>query len=261
LRRIDFYQDHAVYRDARRKVEVVFAPHSLPLGWDPTWNQWKHLLGVKIEVEGTFVQSGKYRLRSGNWELADWAIALPSKLEVWLPAGVEEAVETARRTYQRFGRCFRAIEEIRTLVQKRPIERQDLRRICSEHGIPDDFDVSQINCQPDYDPLFYRELAKRARRICLFRSECIFELEHTTVVEVPQPGHATYVFAKAHDLPAFLAVYAGTTKEDIRNNRENVAERLGFLGRIVHGNNFNKWLKRLHFRIGELVYFDPGRLE
>ncbi len=115
---------------------------------------------------------------------------------------------------------------------------------------PDDFDVSQINWQPDYAPFFYRELAKCARRIYLFRSEYIFDLEHAIVVEVPQPGHATYVFAKPDDLSVFLAVYAGTTKEDIRKNCDNVAGRLRFLGRVVHGNNPQRWLKDLCERIG-----------
>jgi len=249
LRRLDFYTDRAVFRDSRRKVEVAFDPHSLPLGWDPTWNQWKHLLGVRIEVGGTFVQFGKYQLRSGKSELADWAVALPSKLEVTLPASTDEAVETARRTYQRFGRHSRAIEEVRALIEKQPIEHQDLHRICAEHGIPDDFDVSQINWQPDYDPYFYRELAKCARQIYLFRCEYTFDLEHAIVVEVPQPGHATYVFAKPDDLSAFLAVYADTTKEDIRKNRNNVAERLRFLGRVVHGNNPERWLNELQIRV------------
>ena len=48
-------------RDVRRKVELWLDPAALHTLWDRTWNQWKHLLGTKIEVEGTFVQSGKYR--------------------------------------------------------------------------------------------------------------------------------------------------------------------------------------------------------
>src|SRR5207248_1881783 len=62
LRRIDFLYDHAVYRDSRRKVEIILDPIILPLAWDRTWNQWKHLLGAKMGIEATFVASGKYRL-------------------------------------------------------------------------------------------------------------------------------------------------------------------------------------------------------
>ena len=45
--------------------------------------------------------------------------------------------------------------------------------------------------------------------------------------------------------------YAETTRQDIRLNRDNIAESLGFLGRVVHGKNKAEWLKELRFRIGE----------
>ena len=51
----------------------------------------------------------------------------------------------------------------------------------------------------------------------------------------------------------FLAAYIRATKEDIRRNRDNVAEKLGFLGRIVHGVNSRLWLKELKARSGESV--------
>ncbi len=86
LRRCDFYDDRALCRDMRRKLEFWLDPAALHTLWDRTWNQWKHLLGTKIEVEGTFVQSGKYRKRREQWELVTWETALPSRLEVKLPA-------------------------------------------------------------------------------------------------------------------------------------------------------------------------------
>jgi hypothetical protein len=39
--------------------------------------------------------------------------------------------------------------------------------------------------------------------------------------------------------------------QDIRRNRDNVGERLGFLGRIVHGTNPRVWLKEMRRRLGE----------
>ena len=69
LRRCDFYDDRALCRDMRRTLELWLDPAALHTLWDRTWNQWKHLLGTKIEVEGTFVQSAKYRKRRGQWEL------------------------------------------------------------------------------------------------------------------------------------------------------------------------------------------------
>jgi hypothetical protein len=73
------------------------------------------------------------------------------------------------------------------------------------------------------------------------------------VVETPQLGHATYLFAKPASMENFLALYIRSSKEDIRLNRNNVAERLGFLGRVVHGVNPRAWLKELRARLGEPV--------
>ena len=71
------------------------------------------------------------------------------------------------------------------------------------------------------------------------------------VVETPQLGHATYLFAKPASMETFLAMYVRTNKEDIRANRNNVAERLGFLCRIVHGVDPRGWLKELRAKLGE----------
>jgi hypothetical protein len=49
--------------------------------------------------------------------------------------------------------------------------------MCAELRIPSDFDFAQISWRPDYDPFFYDQLSRRARRIYLFRSEYIFDLE------------------------------------------------------------------------------------
>jgi len=43
------------------------------------------LLGTRIEVDATFVQSGKYRKRGDAWELIRWETALPSRIAVQLP--------------------------------------------------------------------------------------------------------------------------------------------------------------------------------
>jgi hypothetical protein len=84
----------------------------------------------------------------------------------------------------------------------------------------------------------------------LFREEYIFDAGQV-VVETPQLGHATYLFAKPASMEAFLALYLRTSKEEIRANRNNVAERLGFLCRIVHGNSARSWLKELRAKLGE----------
>jgi hypothetical protein len=74
-----------VYRDSRRKAEISIDPTLRPFGWDPTWNQWKHLVETKIGVSAAFVNSGKYRVRNKKWHLVEWQTALPSRLSVTAP--------------------------------------------------------------------------------------------------------------------------------------------------------------------------------
>jgi hypothetical protein len=261
LRKCDFYDDRALCRDVGRKLELWLDPAALHTVWDRTWNQWKHLLGTKIEVDGTFVRTGKCCKRRQRWELVTWETALPSRLEVKLPPDFQQQLESAKTTYHRFGQYSRVLDQIRLCLEHRAVERAELQRMCSEMRIPGDFDVAQISWRSDYDSFFYRQLARRARRIYLFRDEYIFDLEKAVVVETPQLGHATYVFAKPRNLDTFLALYTKITKDDIRRNRNNAAERLGFLGRVVHGTNPRVWLKELRQRVGEGIDFAAAMME
>ena len=59
------------------------------------------------------------------------------------------------------------------------------------------------------------------------------------------------LFAKPARMESFLALYIQTSKEDIRDNRNNVAERLGFLDRIVHGVSPRACLHELRRKLGE----------
>lgn len=251
MRHCDFYNDRALYRDVRRRLELWMDPAVLHMTWDATWNQWKHLLATKIEVSTIFVQSGKYRRRRGEWELVQWETALPSRVEVKLPDEIQEQLDTARTAYRRFGQYSAALDRVRARIECQAVEKTELERICSELRIPGDFDVAQINWRPDYDPFFYRQLSRRARRIYLFRNEYIFDLERAVVAETPQLGHATYIFAKPKSMEAFLATYTRITKDDIRHNRENVAARLGFQARVIHGVDPRAWFADLKRRVGE----------
>ncbi len=78
-------------------------------------------------------------------------------------------------------------------------------------------------------------------------------MERAIVVEVPEQGHATYVFARPGHLDQWVGEYARTPKDDIRRNRANAAEGLGFIGRAMHGRNPRTWLRDLRAKIGELV--------
>ena len=253
LRNVVFHNDHAVYRDSRRKLEIFFDYSSLPLPWDSSWNQWKHLVDAKIGVKATFVQSGKYRHRGDAWHLAQWETALPSRIEVALPANTAEQIAEARRTHHRFGQFAEALDLIRARIEAAPVERAELQKLCAALGIPGDVDISLITWKPDYDAFYYEQLCKRARRLYLFQSEYIFDLERVVIAETPQLGHATYLFSKPANMAEFLTIFTSVTREDIRDNRRNVAERLGFLGRLIHGHNQRPWMKELKARLGEVI--------
>ena len=164
--------------------------------------------------------------------------------------GLEEDILKARSTHTRFGQYWQQIDRLRAHVQEIPTERGELSRLCWNLGLPGDFDVAQITWRPDYDSYYHEQLTKRARTMYVFRDEYIFDLEKSVVVEVPQAGHATYVFTKPDDVKQWVWRYAKTTRQDIRLNRDNIAESLGFLGRVVHGKNKAEWLKELRIRIG-----------
>ncbi|HWO33491.1 MAG TPA: hypothetical protein VNO32_32245, partial [Candidatus Acidoferrum sp.] len=253
LRKFTFYENQASYRDSHRKLDILLDKASLPLLWDPTWNQWKHLLGAKIDIKTRFVQSGKYYQRAGEWHLARWETSLPSRTEVTLPPNIAEQIAEAQKTHHRFGEFSDALDQVRLRIESSPIERAELQKLCTALGIPSDFDVSLITWKPDYDAVYYKELSKRAKRLYLYGSEYVFDLERAVVVETPQLGHATYLFSKPSSMTEFLEMYSSVAKVDIRQNRNNVAERLGFLGRLIHGLNPRFWLRELRARVGEVV--------
>jgi hypothetical protein len=253
LRRTEYFDGFARYRDSRRKAELYFDSSLLPLGWDPTWDQWKHLLATKIGITATFVESGKYRHKNGEWDLVKWETALPSRLCVTVPSDAQKAIVEARHSYQRFGEYTDAIEQVRKRLQWEPLDQRELGDLCRRLGIPPDFDIAQFCWKPDYDPYFYQQLKKRSQNVYLFRDEYIFQLPRAIVAEVPQLGHATYIFAKADDVREFLKQYATTCRDDIRKNRNNVAERLGFVARVMHGSNPRRWNRQLRSWIGEPV--------
>ena len=56
-------------------------------------------------------------------------------------------------------------------------------------------------------------------------------------------------------MESFLVLYTKITKEDIRRNRDNASERLGFLGRVIHRTNPRSWLKEMRQHLGEKADF------
>ena len=251
LRGFEFFDGYALLRDHNRKLEIRIDQQLLPIRWDQTWNQWRHLLSANIDVTADFVRTGRYGKRNGEWRLVDWEIALPSRTQVICPENLGNSIQNAQRAYARFGHHFDQIDLLRRRIEHLPMEREELRRLCWDQGFPGDFDVAQISWRPDYDPYYYEQLSKRARTIYLFRNEYIFDLPRGVAVETPQSGHATYLFAKPERLQPWVLKYATTTRQDILDNRHNIAKELGFAGRVVHGKNTPDWLREIEVRIGE----------
>ena len=100
------------------------------------------MLGTKIEADGIFVQSGKYRERCNTCELVRWQTALPSRLSVQLPDDFQQQLETAKTTHHRFGQYSRALDQIRLCLEHRAVEKAELERMCAELRIPGDFDIA-----------------------------------------------------------------------------------------------------------------------
>ena len=251
LRKLDYFDDYAILRDRKRKLEVLIDHQLLPIRWDQTWSQWRQHITATVEISADFIRTGHYRKRGGEWKLTEWETALPSRTELEMPEGLEEDILKARRTHSRFGEYWKHIDHLRDHVKRVPTERGELQRLCWNLGLPGDFDVAQITWRPDYDAYYHEQLIQRARTMYVFREEYIFDLEKAMVAEVPQAGHATYVFERPPDVRDWVWRYAETTRRDIRLNRDNSAESLGFVGRVVHGKSKTEWLKELRIRIGE----------
>lgn len=251
FRRIEFFDGYAIYRDGRRKVEVLLDPGCLPLVWDSSWNQWKHLASIKIGIDAAFVQTCAYRFQRGQWYLDTWEAALPSRLNVTLPPNAAELIQKAQRSFHRFGQYHDALEPLRARIDREPVEHAEIEHLLARLLVPGDFDVAMLCWKPDYEEFFYAELKKSARRIYLFRGQFIFEWEHALLTEVPRTGHATYGFRRPADLDPWLRNFAQLTRDEIRHNRGNAAESLGFLGRVLHGHNPRSWLQELRTKAGE----------
>jgi hypothetical protein len=243
LRQCEFFTDHVICRDSRRKIEVLLDSRLLSaMDWDLTWNHWKHWLRSRIDVRATFVQAGKHRLRNGQWILRTWYTALPSRIEVTIAEDIATDVERARTIHRLLGEHAEVVEKIRTEVEAQPVEHIQIQDWFDHLGTSSHLRPQHVTWGPDYDACHFEQLRRRSTTWFVFRREYLFLWTNVLIAEIPQSGHAIHVFTKPEDVRVFMRRYSCTTREDIRRNRDNVAIDLGFIGRIVRGRKKKRWL-------------------
>lgn len=252
LRGCEFFTDWVVCRDPRRKLEVWLDANLLPgVPWDLTWNEWKHWLTTRLEVQATFVYACKYRLRKGEWILRTWHSALPSRLSVTVPDDLTADVYQAKAIHKLLGEHADVVEKVRAEVEKQPVEHEVVQHWFERLGVSIHLRPQHITWRPDYEPYYFEQLRKRSRTWFLFHDEYLFLWRNVLISEVPQPGHATYVFAKPDNIASFMSRYSHATREDVRYNRNDVATALGFVGRVVRGRRKKRWLADVLRNAGE----------
>lgn len=256
LRSCEFLPDRIVCLDSRRKLEVWLDGGLLPgLNWDPTWNNWKHWIQSRLEVEATFVTSAKERLEQGERIVNKWFVALPSRLRVAVPEGLMADIDSARAFHGLLGRHSDLIRQIAAQIDSQPAEHTLVEKWFRDFNAEPVLRPQHVNWQPDYDEFYFEELRKRSKTWFLFRDEYLFVWHKILIAEIPALGHATYIFSRPANLEEFMAAYAKTERDDVRRNRHDVASRLGFNGRVVRGRRKMRWLNDVLKQAGEQVIF------
>lgn len=254
LRSCEFLPDRIVYRDSRRKLEVWLDGGLLPgLKWDPAWKDWKHWIRSRLDVEATFVTSAKERVDQGERIVSKWSVALPSRLRVTVPEGLRADIECARAFHDLLGRHSDLIRQIAAQIDSCPAEHCLVEKWFGDFNAEPELRPQHVNWQPDYDDFYFEELRKRSKTWFLFRDEYLFVWHKILIAEIPSLGHATYLFLRPQNLEQFLSEYAETAREEVRRNRDEVASRLGFIGRVVRGHRKMRWLNEVLTRAGEHV--------
>jgi hypothetical protein len=135
-----------------------------------------------------------------------------------------------------------ALARIRSEIEKQPIEHVQIQEWFDRIGASHHLRPQHVTWRPDYEPYYFEQLRKRSATWFLFQGEYLFLWNHVLILELPQPGHATYIFRRPSDVGTFMSRYSKATREQVRTNRGNVAIDLGFVGRIVRGQKKKRWL-------------------
>lgn len=88
------------------------------------------------------------------------------------------------------------VEKIRTEVEKQPVEHARIQDWLDRLRASMHLKPQHVTWCPDYEPYYFEQLRKRSATWFLFREEYLFAWSDVLISEIPQPGHATYVFKK-----------------------------------------------------------------
>ena len=159
-----------------------------------------------------------------------------------LPDTIAADVAQAKAIHALLAEHAELVRRIQEEVDKRPVEHTHVQHWFDQTGASSHLKAHHVTWRPDYEPYYFEQLRKRSRTWFLFRNEYLFLWPNVLITEVPEQGHATYLFAKPECMDAFLNRYSSVTREDIRQNRDGSAGQLGFVGRVVRGRKKHRWL-------------------
>lgn len=252
LRRCDFLTDRISFCNTRLRLEILLDSGLLgDLRWNLTWNDWKRWLKSRIEVDAMFVRSGRYSLGKGECVRQTWWTALPSRIRVSMADELVAEIEHAQGIYELLGQYRDVIEKARREIQRQPVEHSVVQDWFDHLRVGSELEPQHLSWASEYEAYYFEQLRRRAKTWFLFRDEYLFVLSEVLISEIPQSGHATYIFAVPQDLDGFMSSYAKACRNDIRHNRRNVGTELGFVARIVRGNNKKRWLSEVLRMAGE----------
>ncbi len=244
LRRFQFEGPFAVYRDARKKMLIRFDNAVLPLHWTEDWNTWAHLTLGSTNVKATFWQQTRFRRTESGFQATTWSQPFASTLAIPDSALLHGRFEASRAFWNHFHPHAEVVALLRARIEQEPLEAGEAAQWCLSRGVCGPVDARLINWEPDYEESYYRQLAAHAKAIYLFRNEYLFLFENTIVSEIPQSGHASYIFHPPDSLAAFLWQYARTTRHAIRSERA-AKKTLGYCGRIAHLKETAAWIAKI----------------
>lgn len=245
LRRFRFEGPEAVYRDARKRILIRLDSSLLPMQWTEKWNTWAHLALGSAMVKARFWQQTRFRLTETGFQMQTWSHPFPSTLSVQNAASVAPRFEAARMFWEHFHPHADIVALLRARIEQEPVEAATAAQWCVSHGVRPPVEARWVNWEPDYEEAFYRELAVRANAVYLFRNQYLFVFHGTVVSEIPQAGHASYIFHPTTSLDAFLRQYARTTRRAIRTGAPTARKMLGYSGRIAHPKELSLWIAKI----------------